>query len=385
MVKYNRSVKIFVFYLFFVLFILILTGQSLYADSSSLKNTKAKSNEQVIWQTNVFKLDSLSANYSCEMQIEKKVIKGKIQYGFKITIMSKIYADISRSSLEIKTKEKDLNLPASSKGYSFSFNKESQMWFETNIYHMNEKDFNYFLDSKGSLLILEGKNLSINAMIDSQIMASISEIVRYAKESDLDVEPEDSNFFYVNLVPFQYSMINIMTSDYSTLLGLSNNTMLNPSNNFTVNNMVESFNISAFLSLRFMIFSGFYINIGSQNAAYHYQDDDSQPFSFYLFNFSIVGKIRLFTLFNFMSLSLGVGPGYFYGAICDDAVFGGYPSNLYPVLNSSTFTQYFAFDADIIVDFKLTSDLYLSLIFSSIGNAYGLVFINIRFVIYFPL
>lgn len=385
MVKYNRSVKIFVFYLFFVLFILILTGQSLYADSSYLKSTKAKSNEQVIWQTNIFKLDCLSSNYSCEMQIEKKVIKGKIQYEFKIMIMSKIFASIKSSSLTIKTKEKDLNLLTISKGYSSSFDKESQMWSETNIYHMNEKDFNYFLDSKGSLLILEGKNLSINAMIDSQIMASISEIVRFAKESDLDVEPEDSNLFYVNLVPFQSSMINIMTSDYFSSLGLPDNTMLNPSNAFTVNNMVESFNISAFFSLKFMIFSGFYINIGSQNAVYHYQNDELKSFSFYLFNFSIVGKIRLFTLFNFMSLSLGVGPGYFYGAICDDAVFGGYPSNLYPVLNSSTFTQYFAFDADIIVDFKLTSDLYLSLIFSSIGNAYGLVFMNIRFVIYFPL
>ncbi|HPB47117.1 MAG TPA: hypothetical protein PLX16_00735 [Exilispira sp.] len=388
MIRYNRSFKTFIYYFFclsFILFVLVLTCQTLYADSSTSKSRKSKSDEQVIWQTNIFKLDSLSQNYSCEMQIVKKLVNGKIHYEFKITILSKVFANIKRSSLTIKTKEKDLNLSVSSKGYSFFFDKESQMWSETNIYHMDEKGFNYFSRSASSLIILKGKNLSINAIINSQVMAYILDIINYSKESGQDIEPEDSNFFYVNLVPFQLGMLNIMTSESFTSLGLQKGTVLYPENAFTVNNMVNSFSISTFFVVKFMIFSGFYLDIGSQNAIYHRSGDDTQQFSFYLFDFSIVGKIKLFTIFNFMSLSLGIGPGFFYGAVCDDSIFGSYPSNLYPILDSSTFTQYFAFDAEIIIDIKVLSDLYLSLIFSTIGNANGLFFMNIRFVIYFPL
>ncbi|HNV43844.1 MAG TPA: hypothetical protein PKH20_03765, partial [Exilispira sp.] len=113
MIRYNRSFKTFIYYFFclsFILFVLVLTCQTLYADSSTSKSRKSKSDEQVIWQTNIFKLDSLSQNYSCEMQIVKKLVKGKIHYEFKITILSKVFANIKRSSLTIKTKEKDLNL-----------------------------------------------------------------------------------------------------------------------------------------------------------------------------------------------------------------------------------------------------------------------------------
>ncbi len=347
--------------LFFLIFIFLF---SIYS-----QNLVAQ--EKIIFKTNNYNFISDDGKYLLEISISKKAIKDDVFYQFYLKTSSKIYLNLEKSKFNIKTYKKEIGLSKIKKSYKSNFNKDKNLWEEEIFLKCNYNDFEIFLKSQKDFLIIKTENIVIKTEIPSEIKSYILNFIDYAKDTGIDIEKKDTPliFFSFTNVSFQSIYIfNAIFSDFNILYG---STLHIYEQGFTTNLVSGFFSFQIIFPIKFLFFSS--LNLSIFYLQYPLNLTDSMDL--YLFN--LVGfftgpTIRIFTIFKIIDFSLSIFPGIFVTSIYDIN-----ENYFFPILNSELILKMIGFQSKINIDFNISKNLIISLIFNSTFNFYGVMYYSI--------
>jgi len=327
--------------------------------------------EKLMFKTSTISFISTDLKYFFNIWASKKIIKDEIIYEIDLQIESKLFLNLSNAKFIIKTDIKEIKLNPIKKRYKKWFDKDKNLWIEQFNFSCKNKDFENYLQSSLSKLIIKTNDIIITADIPEEFKKYILDFLDYLKIAGLNVEEKYKPKIYLGFSQLSFPtvrIVNAVFSDYNILAG----TDLYLLNSPVIFNLISNFfSFQITLPINFLFFSA--INFSIFNLMYPFCYQDSSDL--YLLNLSGIFAgitIKFFTLFKILTFSFSFLPGIFISALYDTN-----ENLLYPVFNKDIIISMFGFQTNLNLDFKISENFMMSLVFNTCLNLYGTIYYSL--------
>ena len=327
--------------------------------------------EKLLFKTSTISFTSSDAKYFFNIWASKQTIKEDIIYEIGLQVGSKLFLNLSKAKFIIKTEANEIRLTPIKKGYKRWFDKDKNLWIEQFIFSCKNKDFESYLHSSLSLLIIKTDEIFITVDMPEEFKKSIMDFINYMKTAGLDIEEKDKPKIFLGFSQLTFPSVTIVNSVFSEFNILSGTTLHLWDPIFAFNFVSDFFSFQLALPINFLFFSG--INLSIFYLQYPFNIANSN--NLYLFNFIGVFAgltMKFFTLFKVITFSFSFLPGIFISTLYDTN-----ENLLYPVFNQNIIIKMFGFQTDLNLDFKISEDFIMSLVFNTCLNLYGAVYYSI--------
>lgn len=349
MINFKLIKFLFIFSIIFIIF-----SNNLFAE------------EKTIFKTDPYTFNSNDGYYIFKIFISKKMFNDEIYYEIYFNIQSKTFLNLKNSRILIKADNKELKLKYIKKSYKNWFDNENGLWNEELLLKCSYDDFEFYLKSENSFLLIKTENNIIKSQIPKDIKTSVKSFINYVKEIGLDFEKQYKPFIYLSFSNFTLPFISIFSGIFFDY-GIDINSNLHFYNTLLLINLYSSYySFQIYLPIKFLIFSS--LDLSFFFIQYPLINNIGKIFLFDLSGIFIGTTINLFTLFKFINFSLSFAPGIFLALIYDEN-----ENILSPPFNINIFSKVIAVQFSANMNFLISNNFILSFIFNTRINLSGII------------